>query len=56
MRIHVLAGLQGTLDSIGVVRHAGQEIAYEGVGTTHSSEYIAQNHLTIDNSLIGNRV
>jgi len=35
------AGVQGSFDSFGVTRHAGQEIAYQGVGTAHSSENIA---------------
>ena len=35
----VFAGVQGTFDSFGVVRHAGQEIAYQGVGIAHSSEH-----------------
>ena len=29
----VFAGVQGTCDSFGVVRHAGREIEYQGVGT-----------------------
>ena len=33
------AGVQGSFDSFGVTRHAGQEIAYQGVGTAHSSEH-----------------
>ena len=51
----VFAGVQGTFDSFGVVRHARQEIAYQGVGIAHSSDYIAQKNLTMDNSLVGNR-
>ena len=51
----VFAGVQGTFHYFGVVRHARQEIAYQGVGTAHSLENIAQKHLTIDNSLVGNR-
>ena len=50
------AGVQGSFDSFGVYCHAGKEMAYQGVGTAHSSDYIAQKHLTIDNSLVGNRV
>ena len=49
----VLSSVQRAFNSIVVVRHVG--IAYQGVGTAHSSDYIAQKHLTIDNSLVGNR-